>query len=157
MRELYGEGSRPLIFYEDSRFILNCEPDPMRGYSAQQQGNPSVSSPPPGKLSPVQEEALDVVQAAAAANKLTLALQPGDLVFVNNLAVMHARQAFQDGRASERHLVRLWLRNEALAWRLPRELHHGHARVYEENEIEEVWNVLPVPMVSTSFPTRFDN
>lgn len=153
MSELYGTSSRPLIFYDDEHFILNYEPDPLRGYREQCEQD---SSTPP-KLSPAQEDALDVVQAIASANKLTLDLRPGDLVFINNLAVMHAREAFYDSPEHERHLVRLWLRNEALAWRVPRELRHGHARIYGQNEIEESWNLLPVPMLSTFLPERFVN
>ena len=64
-------------------------------------------------LTPEQIAALDTFDAIAARDdmKLEFALQAGEAVFVNNLTVMHARRAFEDGpRPSEkRHLLRLWL------------------------------------------------
>jgi hypothetical protein len=44
-------------------------------------------------------------------------LQPGDIQFVNNYHVLHARTAYQDDRATGmvRHLKRLWLETEVLA------------------------------------------
>jgi Taurine catabolism dioxygenase TauD, TfdA family len=43
---------------------------------------------------------------------LEFTLQPGEMYFVNNYTILHARTAFDDGDAEEdrrRHLLRLWL------------------------------------------------
>jgi hypothetical protein len=43
---------------------------------------------------------------------LQFTLQPGDMYFINNYTILHARTAFDDGDAREdqrRHLLRLWL------------------------------------------------
>jgi hypothetical protein len=43
---------------------------------------------------------------------LEFTLQPGEIYFVNNYTILHARTAFDDGDAAEdqrRHLLRLWL------------------------------------------------
>src|SRR6202023_651466 len=43
---------------------------------------------------------------------LEFTLRPGEMYFINNYTILHARTAFQDGDAPEdarRHLLRLWL------------------------------------------------
>jgi Taurine catabolism dioxygenase TauD, TfdA family len=58
-------------------------------------------------------EAIDLFDAIARepGNGVTFALAPGDMVVINNYAVMHARKAFEDFAEPERmrHLLRLWL------------------------------------------------
>ncbi|KAK3367664.1 hypothetical protein B0H63DRAFT_442306 [Podospora didyma] len=69
-----------------------------------------------------QAEALDMVHFTAVKHQLCLDAQKGDIIIVNNLAVMHARTAFTDGvpeKSSGRHVLRMWLRNEELAWPKP--------------------------------------
>jgi alpha-ketoglutarate-dependent taurine dioxygenase len=48
-------------------------------------------------------------------------LQPGDMQFVNNFHVLHARTAYEDDRAAGkvRHLKRLWLETRVLDQRPP--------------------------------------
>ena len=52
----------------------------------------------------------------AAAYRLSMQLEPGDMQFVNNYHVLHARDAYVDDRAAGkvRHLKRLWLETEVL-------------------------------------------
>src|ERR1700730_9386641 len=43
---------------------------------------------------------------------LEFTLRPGEMYFINNYTILHARTAFDDGDAEEdrrRHLLRLWL------------------------------------------------
>jgi alpha-ketoglutarate-dependent taurine dioxygenase len=43
---------------------------------------------------------------------LEFTLRPGEMYFINNYTVLHARTAFEDGKAEDdqrRHLLRLWL------------------------------------------------
>jgi len=43
---------------------------------------------------------------------LEFTLRPGEMYFINNYTILHARTAFDDGKAEEdrrRHLLRLWL------------------------------------------------
>ncbi len=62
--------------------------------------------------------AMDRVDELCAdpANHLSMALQPGDMQFVNNYHVLHARSAYTDDRPSGRvrHLKRLWLETSVL-------------------------------------------
>lgn len=41
------------------------------------------------------------------------------MVFINNWAVLHARESYHDDATATRHLVRLWLRNKELGWEIP--------------------------------------
>ena len=57
--------------------------------------------------------ALDALDRIAHRDEVMIEflLEPGEAVFYNNLVVMHARAAFENGPAAEtrRHLLRLWL------------------------------------------------
>ncbi len=64
-------------------------------------------------------EAMNRVDAMCADPKyhVSMMLQPGDMQFVNNYHVLHAREAYVDRRddGRVRHLKRLWLETEILA------------------------------------------
>ncbi|KAK0619376.1 hypothetical protein B0T14DRAFT_431180 [Immersiella caudata] len=70
-------------------------------------------------LSSEQHEALGLLSEFASKHQLRLDLRPGDMVFINNWAVLHARDAYVDEGGARRHLVRLWLRNSSLGWPVP--------------------------------------
>lgn len=65
-------------------------------------------------LSRVEIEALDIFDAIMhdPAMRLDMMLEPGDMQFANNYAVLHSRNAFVDHAAPEqrRKLLRLWLK-----------------------------------------------
>ena len=54
---------------------------------------------------------------ADPAYHVSMLMEPGDMQFVNNYHVLHARRAYRDDRASGqiRHLKRLWLETDVLA------------------------------------------
>lgn len=56
--------------------------------------------------------ALDALHFVAANQFLEIDLQPGDIEFANNLQLFHARDASEDSEQTQRHLLRLWLRDE---------------------------------------------
>jgi hypothetical protein len=64
-------------------------------------------------------EAMDLLDTMCAdpAYHVSMMLQPGDMQFVNNYHVLHARDAYEDDRAAGRvrHLKRLWLETGLLA------------------------------------------
>jgi hypothetical protein len=64
-------------------------------------------------------EAMNRVDAMCADPEFHVAMtmQPGDMQFVNNYHVLHARDAYEDDRAGGRirHLKRLWLETDVLA------------------------------------------
>lgn len=65
-------------------------------------------------LSAVEVEALDLFDQMIndPALKLDMMLEPGDLQFANNYAVLHSRNGFEDHEAQEqrRKMLRLWLK-----------------------------------------------
>ncbi len=106
-----------------------------------------------GVLSAEQKRALDVLEEVAARNQVRVRARAGDVLFVNNHAVLHSREGFVDGGERPRYLVRMWLRNPELAWGLPPgPLREGNERIYGEDSCsgpggEGVWNVVDAPRV----------
>jgi hypothetical protein len=64
-------------------------------------------------------EAMDRVDAMCADPEfhVSMMLEPGDMQFVNNYHVLHAREPYEDDRGAGkiRHLKRLWLETDVLA------------------------------------------
>lgn len=64
-------------------------------------------------LSEIQREALDFVQEVANRPELRLRMNfaEGDIQFINNHAILHAREAFEDfdDPNMKRHLLRMWI------------------------------------------------
>ncbi|KAJ8127889.1 hypothetical protein O1611_g5748 [Lasiodiplodia mahajangana] len=88
--------------------------------------DPSRIGPQPGvaggripDLSPAQKRALAILQITAATHQVRLPTRQGDMVFINNWGVLHARDSYQDDDTVSRHIVRLWLRNSELGWAIP--------------------------------------
>ena len=100
------------------------------------------------RLSTKQFEALDAIEAIAQKHQLLLATQPGDLTFVNNFAILHSREPFEDDDTHSRHLLRMWLKNEKLAWDLPPSLKAGNDKVFGGDPLDETWNYLPTPKLT---------
>lgn len=65
-------------------------------------------------LSAVEKEAFDLFDAMADDDELRLdmMLEPGDLQFANNYAILHSRTAFEDHetQSERRKMLRLWLK-----------------------------------------------
>lgn len=104
-------------------------------------------------MSPQQLEALDAIEMIARATEMEIQTQPGDIHYINNLAVLHRRDAFVNGddHAAKRHLIRMRLRNETLGWTIPDELKQEWSDAFEE-EGERVWHLEPMP--DGFFPLR---
>lgn len=64
-------------------------------------------------LTGIELDALDYIAQLANTERLYLDMDllPGDMQFLNNYTILHARTAFEDGDGSDqkRHLLRLWL------------------------------------------------
>jgi hypothetical protein len=83
----------------------------------------SQRHPEAPRLTDTAREALAWLEDAAVSGKwnVTMDFRPGDIQFVNNFHVLHARTAYVDDRAAGkvRHLKRLWLETEVLQDRPP--------------------------------------
>lgn len=81
-------------------------------------------------LSEEQKEAAQVLEDTALRLSLHMVLEVGDIQFVSNEHVLHARTAYKDypAPAPRRHLMRLWLSTPESegGWRLP--FHDSHEK-----------------------------
>ena len=72
------------------------------------------SDPPASLITPLseeQKEAIDILEQTCQELALHMILEVGDIQFVSNFHVLHARTAYKDHAppAPRRHLMRLWL------------------------------------------------
>ena len=92
-------------------------------------------------LSKIQKQALDALHFLAERRAVKIQLQPGDMIFFNNLSMLHARDAFVDSnaRGNKRHLLRLILKNSRdEAHELPPQLAETWKQLYEHDAEEEI-------------------
>ncbi|KAG9505147.1 hypothetical protein J7337_002113 [Fusarium musae] len=82
-------------------------------------------------ISEAQAEALDALHFLGDKLSVSTNFAKGDMQFINNLAVFHARDAFTDSPTQQRHLLRLWLRDPENAWETPEPLRERWAELYE--------------------------
>lgn len=82
-------------------------------------GHPKYPLAPdaPG-LTEQQEASLCAFMEVARKHSFRLETRVGDLLYVNNLSILHARGAFRDSADSDtgRHLMRLWMRDDKTSW-----------------------------------------
>lgn len=142
--------TRPLLYFCDGRVIMNFAREPLLGLDG------VARAPNLPTLTREQREALDAVEQIAKENQIVLQAECGDLLFINNHAVLHSREAFYDPpeNSNPRYLVRMWLKNEDLAWKLPQALQHGSSRIYDDNELGERWNIMDVPRIEFKLSER---
>ncbi|KAF8177446.1 hypothetical protein BJ912DRAFT_1024215 [Pholiota molesta] len=117
--------TRPLLFWHDARIIIQYARRVFTGFLAL----PRSSGIPP--ITEAQAEALDAVHFLAEKHALGLSFQKGDIQYINNLSVFHGRDGFVDSPEHKRHLLRLWLRDEELAWNIPEPLEPTWKRLYQ--------------------------
>jgi len=128
---------RALLYHQAPNVILSFARPPLTGHHA----TPRSAGIP--KLSESQAEALDAVHFTAQSHQLVTTMERGDIRFINNLALLHGREPFDDGQHLKRHLVRLWLRDEKNGWPLPPAMKVSWARVFDDQERHEIWDIEP--------------
>ena len=99
-------------------------------------------------LTEPQAEALDAVHFTAAAHSVRIRPQPGDMFFVNNLAVLHSRAGFLNsdvgGGGHRRYALRLWLDDREKGWDVPPSLALAWDRIFAMvDEVENYWDIDP--------------
>ena len=91
-----------------------------------------------------QIEALDAVQYMSAANAMPLPMRQGDMAFINDMAILHARERFSEGGVPlRRHLLKLYLRDPEQDWPIPSTAYAAWLKMYGPNRDDgsrvEVW------------------
>ncbi|KAI0480757.1 TfdA family taurine catabolism dioxygenase TauD [Xylariaceae sp. FL0804] len=76
--------------------------------------NPGI---PP--ITEAQAEALDTLHFLGERYSVDTHFEKGDIQYINNLAIFHARDGFTDTPEKSRHLLRFWLRDPENAWQTP--------------------------------------
>ncbi|KAH9888307.1 TfdA family taurine catabolism dioxygenase TauD [Xylariomycetidae sp. FL2044] len=82
-------------------------------------------------ITEAQAEALDTLHFTGEKFCVNTEFQKGDIQYVNNLSIFHARDGFVDKGDKQRHLLRLWLRDPENAWHTPDYLAPRWAQIYE--------------------------
>ncbi|KAH8422310.1 TauD/TfdA family dioxygenase [Aspergillus melleus] len=129
--------TRPLLYHQpatgstEERVLIQYARRYFTGFLAQ----PRSTNIPP--ISEGQAEALDALHFLAERHSAALDFQKGDVQYINNLSIFHARKGFRDGPGKERHLLRLWLRDPENAWETPEPLRNRWDNVYKDVKEEE--------------------
>ncbi|KAI1121133.1 TfdA family taurine catabolism dioxygenase TauD [Nemania abortiva] len=123
---------RPLVFHfpaTDStpeRIALQYARRYFVGFGALPR-NPNI---PP--ITEAQAEALDTLHFLGDKFCVNTDFQKGDMQYINNLAIFHARDGFTDTPEKRRHLIRLWLRDPENAWETPSVLQWRWDQLYKD-------------------------
>lgn len=109
----------PVLAYHEGRVIISVDPGRLGLHPA------TAGVRPDGghgfDLTEEQIQALEILARVAEKHAISIAAQPGDMLFINNFAMLHKRDAYTDAEM-RRHLVRLWLRNPELSWEIPEDM-----------------------------------
>ena len=104
-----------------------------------------------GLLPAHQEEALDVVGKIADELCLKFDFQTGDVQFLNNLSILHAREEFRraGGDNTRRHLLRLVQKDDEMGWNVPLTMRKAMNRMFDHGPEDEkfIWSPEPLPYV----------
>ncbi|KAI6082012.1 hypothetical protein F4821DRAFT_248171 [Hypoxylon rubiginosum] len=111
----------------------------------QRKRNPDLPAPTEAQI-----EAADAIQFIAMKNAFKLRTKKGDLLFANDMALVHAREGFDDGRGvMKRHLIKMHFRDPDQGWGLPSSLENEWKTVYGSDEAkrtrEEIWHIFHQP------------
>ncbi|PNH38721.1 hypothetical protein VD0004_g8132 [Verticillium dahliae] len=123
--------TRPLLYHQPAtasapeRVVLQYARRYFVGFGAL----PRSPHIPP--ITEAQAEALDALHFLGDKYSVATDFEKGDMQYVNNLAVFHARDGFTDTPEKQRHLVRLWLRDPEKAWATPGDLRERWRQLYD--------------------------
>ncbi|KAF2746993.1 Clavaminate synthase-like protein [Sporormia fimetaria CBS 119925] len=120
--------TRPLLEKtEEASVLLRFSRYPVTGWQRKR----SSALPAPTQ---VQIDALDALQFLAASNCISLPMEKGDMVFINDMALVHARESFDEdeGRA-QRHLLKMYLHDPSQHWPVAPSARSKWARMYGAN------------------------
>jgi hypothetical protein len=121
---------RPIISHVDGKAQINFGSSFVAGHPKY-----PLSADAP-ELLEAQKVALDRLMSVAKQHSFQLSQECGDILFVNNLSIMHARDAFIDDldHEKQRHVLRLWMLDRETSWPIAKSLAYKHkALPYDSN------------------------
>jgi len=137
--------TRPLLVEQDGKLICNYRIRPFLGTP----GYPRNAAL--GPLPARQEEALNVVGKIADELCLRFEFKTGDIQFINNLSILHAREEFRcaEGDNMRRHLLRLVQMDDELGWDVPPAMREAMGKMFDHEPEHEkfIWSPEPLPYV----------
>ncbi|KAK3390043.1 hypothetical protein B0H63DRAFT_499788 [Podospora didyma] len=152
---------KPLLFNFPTHgpsFCYSHQPLTGAPFSAHHPGVPAMTE--------AQAEAIDAFQFIAAKHQLAITLEAGDIEIFNNMALFHARNAFEDNNLDEddardmRHMAHMWLRSAdaELAWQTPGPLELNAAKIYGDGGARKMarWDVHRPPPINRVLIKHFD-
>ncbi|KAM0292031.1 hypothetical protein ACHAO9_003594 [Fusarium lateritium] len=140
----------PVLTFHDGKLLASLDPHRLGPH-------PSMKNSDIPLLSDAQIHALQAVSEAAARAELQLKLETGDLLFFNNLALVHRRDAYTDEDTSSRHMVRLWLRSQKYGWAIPKGMLPPWEAAYGEKRKNKATHYPIVPMAEYHVPVYTTN
>ncbi|KAF8079384.1 taurine catabolism dioxygenase TauD [Lyophyllum atratum] len=129
---------RPLLYHLGGKIIIQYA----RRYFTGFLGLPRSKTIP--AITEAQAEALDALHFLAGEYSLGLDFQKGDIQYINNLSIFHARDGFKDEGERTRHLLRFWLRNEELGWTIPEPLQPLWKKTFDVTPEDQTFALDPV-------------
>ena len=89
---------------------------------------------------------MDAVHFMAEANSMPLPMGKGDMVFINDMAILHAREPFSEGGVFlQRHLLKFYLSDPDQTWPVPPTVADAWKKIYGPNSEagvrNETWSV----------------
>lgn len=110
----------PLVQVHNHRVYLSVDPGRLGLHPVTAKAGLGSSIP---SLTTLHLQALETLSELATKHRLMLDTKPGDMLFINNWALIHARDSYKDPKDGPgRHLVRLWLRDSELGWDVPKSM-----------------------------------
>ncbi|UPL03021.1 hypothetical protein LCI18_013955 [Fusarium solani-melongenae] len=82
-------------------------------------------------ITEAQAEALDTLHFIGEKYCVNTEFQKGDIQYINNLSIFHARDGFVNQGEKQRHLLRLWLRDPENAWQTPQVFQPRWDQIYK--------------------------
>ncbi|KAF7193762.1 Taurine hydroxylase-like protein SAT17 [Pseudocercospora fuligena] len=131
--------SRAILYYYHEKAIMSFSRRLLVGHDPREPRTPGI----PG-LTEIQAEALGALHFIAEKHAIRPTMEKGDMRFINNMAILHRREAFVNSADSERHLIRVWLNNPEKCWDLPDPLKLAWARVFDDDERDVNWDIRPL-------------
>ncbi|KAL7784917.1 Clavaminate synthase-like protein [Trichoderma ceciliae] len=141
--QISGRGAKyylaPALTIHDGRLMASIDPNRFGPH-------PSSGLTDIPSLTASQQSALEGISKAAHRTELRLDLKTGDILFFNNWALLHRRDAYTDSDETSRHMVRLWLRNSKLGWSVPDSLLPPWLAAYGETAARNrFYPLIPMP------------